>query len=139
MAKFVDNISINTIVGPGCFVDGSLNVPGFLRIDGDVNGNINTPGRVIIAENARIKGNIRARSVSVGGMVQGDIIAPEEVIVLPTGLVLGAILTKKIRLDENVFLHGFCFAVDNQAEFERAEREYKNRQGLAASSLSRFK
>ncbi len=139
MAKIVDDISVNTIVGPGTFVDGSLTVPGFLRIDGDVNGNISTPGRVIIAEDARIRGNIHAKSVSVGGMVQGDIIAPEEVIVLPTGLVLGSILTKKVRLDENVFLHGFCFAVDNPAEFERAEREYKNRKGLAASSLSRFK
>ncbi len=139
MAKFVDDISINTIVGPGSFVDGSLSVQGFLRIDGDVNGNIRTPGRVIIAEDARVRGNIHARSVSVGGMVQGDIIAPEEVVVLSSGLVLGAVLTKKIRLDENVFLHGFCFAVDDQAEFERAEREYKNRQGLAASSLSRFK
>ncbi len=139
MLNFVDDISINTIVGPGSFVDGSLNVPGFLRIDGDVNGNINTPGRVIIAENARIRGNIHAKSVSVGGMVQGDIVAPEEVIVLSSGLVLGSVLTKKIRLDEDVFFHGYCFAVDNQAEFEKAEREYKNRQGLAASSLSRSK
>ncbi len=139
MANFVDDISVNTIVGPGSFVDGSLSVPGFLRIDGDVNGNIRTPGRVIIAEDARIRGNIYARSVSVGGMVQGDIIAPEEVVVLSSGLVLGSVLTKKIRLDENVFLHGYCFAVDNQTEFERAEKEYKNRQGLAASSLSRSK
>ncbi len=137
--NFIDDISVNTIVGPGSFVDGSLSVPGFLRIDGDVNGNISTPGRVIIAEDARIRGNIHASSVSVGGMVQGDIIAPEEVVVLSSGLVLGEVLTKKIRLDENVFLHGFCFAVDNQAEFERAEKEYKNRQGLAASSLSRSK
>ncbi len=139
MAKFSDDISINTIVGPGCFVDGNLSVPGFLRIDGDVNGSINTPGRVIIAENARVRGNIHAKSVSVGGMVQGDIVAPEEVVVLSSGLVLGAVLTKKIRIDENVFIHGFCFAVNDQAEFERAEREYKNRQALAASSLSRTK
>lgn len=135
MAEFIDDISINTIVGPGSFINGDLNVPGFLRIDGDVNGDINTPGRIIIAETARIRGNIYAKSVSLGGMVQGDIIAPEEVVILSTGLVLGAVLTKKIRVDENVFMHGFCFAVDNQAEFERAEREYKNRRGLAASAL----
>ncbi len=139
MSDFLDDISINTIIGPGSFVKGSLSVPGFLRIDGDVDGNINTPGRVIIAENARIRGNIHAKSVSVGGMVQGDIIAPEQVVVLSSGLVLGDILTKKIQLEENVLVHGFCFAVDQEAEFERAEKEYKNRQGLASSSLARSK
>lgn len=134
-----DDISINTIIGAGSFVNGGLNVPGFLRIDGDVNGDINTPGRVIIGENARIRGNIHALSVNVGGMVSGDIVAPDSVIILSTGLVLGDILTKKIRVDENVLLHGFCFAINNQTEFERAEKEYKNKQGLAASALSRVK
>ncbi len=135
MTDFIDDISINTIIGPGSFINGSLSVPGFLRIDGDVDGDINTPGRVIIAENARVRGNIHASSISIGGMIQGDVIAPNGVVILSTGLVLGSILTKKIKVNENVFLHGFCFAVNNQAEFERAEREYKNKQGLAASAL----
>lgn len=135
MVDFIDDISINTIIGPGTFVNGGLSVSGFLRIDGDINGDINTPGRVIIAENARVRGNIHAKSITIGGMVQGDVIAPESVVVLSTGLVLGSVLTKKIRLDDDVFLHGYCFAVDNQAEFEKAEKEYKNRQGLAASAL----
>ena len=68
-------------------------------------------------------------------MVQGDIIAPESVEILSTGLVLGSILTKRIRIEEDVLFHGFCFAVNDQAEFERAEKEYKNRQGLAASAF----
>jgi len=40
MADFIDDISINTIIGPGTFVNGSLSVPGFLRVDGDINGDI---------------------------------------------------------------------------------------------------
>ena len=97
MADFIDDISINTIIGPGTFVNGGLSVSGFLRIDGDINGDINTPGRVIIAENARVRGNIHAKSITIGGMVQGDVIAPESVVVLSTGLVLGSVLTKTDR------------------------------------------
>ncbi len=135
MADFIDDISINTIIGQGSFIDGDVRIPGFLTIDGDINGNVETPGRIILKEKARIKGNIYARSVTVGGMVQGDIIAPESVEILSTGLVLGSILTKRIRIEEDVLFHGFCFAVNDQAEFERAEKEYKNRQGLAASAF----
>lgn len=135
MADFIDDISINTIIGQGSFIDGDVNIPGFLTIDGDINGNIDTPGRLIIKEKARIRGNIHARSVIIGGMVKGDVIAPENVEILSTGLVLGAILTKKIKIEEDVLFHGFCFAVNDQTEFEKAEKDYKNRQGLAASSF----
>ena len=68
-------------------------------------------------------------------MVKGDVIAPENVEILSTGLVLGAILTKKIKIEEDVLFHGFCFAVNDQTEFEKAEKDYKNRQGLAASAF----
>ena len=62
MAKknFIDDISVNTIVGPGALISGNITVSGFLRIDGDIDGNIQTQGRVIIGEEARIRGNIRA-------------------------------------------------------------------------------
>ncbi len=135
MTKFTDDISVNTIIGPGSFINGNIRVPGFLRIDGDIDGDIHTSGRIIVGENARVRGNIHASSISIGGMVQGDVIAPDGVVILSTGLVLGSVLTKKIRVDENVFFHGFCFAVNNQADFDKAEREYKNKQGLAASAL----
>ena len=91
MAKktFIDDISVNTIVGPGALIAGNVTVSGFLRIDGDIDGNVQTQGRVIIGEDARIRGNIKAASVSVGGIVQGDIIAPDYVVILSSGMVIG--------------------------------------------------
>mgnify|MGYP002756056648 CR=1 FL=1 len=124
MAKknFIDDISVNTIVGPGALISGNITVSGFLRIDGDIDGNIQTQGRVIIGEEARIRGNIRAASVSVGGIVQGDIIAPDYVIILSSGMVIGSVLTKKLRVDDDVILHGFCSATGEQTGFEEAEK-----------------
>ena len=138
MAKknFIDDISVNTIVGPGALISGNITVSGFLRIDGDIDGNIQTMGRVIIGEEARIRGNIRAASVSVGGIVQGDIIAPDYVVVLSSGMVIGSVLTKKLRVDDNVILHGFCSAIGDQNSFEEAEKKYSNRQALHSSTFS---
>lgn len=138
MAKknFIDDISVNTIVGSGSLISGNVTVSGFLRIDGDIDGNIQTMGRVIIGEEARIRGNIRAASVSVGGIVQGDIIAPDYVVVLSSGMVIGSVLTKKLRVDDNVILHGFCSAIGDQNSFEEAEKKYSNRQALHSSTFS---
>ena len=138
MAKknFIDDISVNTIVGPGALITGNVAVSGFLRIDGDIDGNVQTQGRVIIGEEARIRGNIRAASVSVGGIVQGDIIAPDYVILLSSGMVFGSILTKKLRADDDVILHGFCSATGDQNDFDEAEKKYYNQQALHSSNLS---
>ncbi|MGP1593916.1 MAG: bactofilin family protein [Treponema sp.] len=134
--NFIDDISVNTIVGHGSAITGDISISGFLRIDGDIDGNVLAQGRVIIGEDARIRGNIQAASVSVGGVVQGDIIAPEYVAVLSSGAVLGSIITKKLRVDESVILHGFCFAVNDQTRFEEAEKKYHNRNALHSSGFS---
>ena len=138
MAKktFIDDISVNTIVGPGALIAGNVTVSGFLRIDGDIDGNVQTQGRVIIGEDARIRGNIKAASVSVGGIVQGDIIAPDYVVILSSGMVIGSVLTKKLRVDDNVILHGFCSATGEQTGFEEAETKYANQQALHSSTFS---
>jgi len=138
MAKknFMDDISVNTIVGPGALINGNVTVAGFLRIDGDIDGNVQAQGRVIIGEDARVRGNIHAVSVSVGGIVQGDIIAPDYVVILSSGMVIGSVLTKKLRVDDDVILHGFCSATGDQNSFDEAEKKYHNRQALHSSTFS---
>lgn len=134
--NFIDDISINTIVGPGSLITGNVTAAGFLRIDGDIDGDVQTQGRVIIGEDARVRGNIHAASVSVGGIVQGDIIAPDYVVILSSGMVIGSVLTQKLRVDNDVILHGFCSAAGDQNSFIEAEKKYHNQQALHSSSFS---
>lgn len=136
IANFVDDISVNTVVGHGAVITGDITVPGFLRIDGDIDGSVEAQGRVIIGKAARIRGSVHALSVSVGGIVQGDIIAPDCVILLSSAMVIGSVLTKKLRVDDDVILHGFCSAIGEQSSFEEAEKKYLNRQALHSSSFS---
>lgn len=133
---FIDDVSVNTIVGHGALITGNITVPGFLRIDGDIDGNVEAQGRVIVGEAARIRGTVRAASVSVGGIVQGDIIAPDYVIILSSAMVIGSVLTKKLRVDDDVILHGFCSATGEQSNFEEAEKKYLNKQALHSSTFS---
>jgi len=65
-----DDVSINTLVGPGSVIRGELSVAGFVRVDGDLEGNLETTGRVIVGERARIRGTVRCRIITVGGVIQ---------------------------------------------------------------------
>lgn len=131
-----EDVSINTVVGPGSFIRGELKIAGFIRIDGDLDGNLETAGRVIVGEAARIRGDVRAKFVIVGGVIQGDVIAPEGVTVLSTGMVLGSVITKRLQVEESVILHGKCFAVNDQERFNAALSDYNNRRAFASSTLA---
>ena len=47
MALRTDDISINTISGKGSAISGNMKVNGFIRIDGDIDGSLETDGNVI--------------------------------------------------------------------------------------------
>ena len=130
----MDTISINTIVGAGAFIHGDVKIAGFVRIDGDIDGNLETPGRVIIGENARIRGDIQALKITIGGVVQGDVVAPEGVTILSSGMVMGTIVTKQLCVEDSVILHGPCFAINNEARFAEALAKYNNRKAYVSSS-----
>ena len=133
MAAAVKDISINTLIGAGSLVRGELNVSGFVRIDGDLDGNLQASGRVIIGENSRIRGDVRGQMVTIGGIVEGNVIAPEGVDILPSGMVLGDVLTKKLTVAESVLLHGYCFAVNDSEKFDKACFAWNNRRAAANS------
>ena len=105
MAILTDDVSINTLVGAGTRVSGDLNIAGLVRVDGDIDGNLETTGRVIIGEKARIRGNVTAKAAVIGGIIEGDVYAPDEIQILATSSVYGDVITKKISVAENSFIH----------------------------------
>ena len=132
MPLSIKDISVNTLLGAGSKISGDVSVSGFARVDGDIDGSLNATGKVIIGENSRIRGDVQGLIVTVGGIVEGDVVAPEGVHILSTGAVIGDIITKRLSAAESVLLHGYCFAVDDQARFEEACFARSNRKAAAA-------
>jgi len=124
MALRIDDISINTIIGNGSAISGNVKVNGFVRVDGDIDGNLETDGNVIIGENARIRGNLKAKSVIVGGIIIGDIFANESVKLLTNSAVLGDILAHKIQIDDLAIYNGHCIAIKNNEQYEEVSKAY---------------
>ena len=131
MASFTDDISFNTMVGPGAFVTGDLKLEGFTRVDGDIYGNLETTGKLIVGENARIRGSLTAKSVIVIGIVEGDILAPEGVHLFSSAVVLGDVISRKIKADEKVVIEGYCISIENQQDFEEAKKRWLDMRAIS--------
>ena len=131
MASFTDDISFNTMVGPGAFITGDLKLEGFTRVDGDIYGNLETTGKLIIGENARIRGSLTAKSVIVIGIVEGDILAPEGVHLFSSAVVLGDVISRKIKAEEKVVIEGYCISIENPEEFEEAKKRWLDMRAIS--------
>lgn len=132
MAQRIDDISINTILGHGSAISGDIKVNGFVRIDGDIDGNLETDGNILIGENARIRGNLKAKSAMVGGIVLGNIHAIENVKLLSNSTVIGDILSHKVQIEESAVFHGHCISIKNEENYNTAAQEYLQSEAIKA-------
>ena len=124
MALRIDDISINTILGHGSAITGNIKINGFVRIDGDIDGNLETDGNIIIGENARIRGNVKAKSVIVGGIVLGNIEASQSIKVLATSAVIGDIVSHKVQVEQNAIIHGHFISIKDEQKFLKISDEH---------------
>ena len=124
MALRIDDISINTILGHGSAITGNIKINGFVRIDGDIDGNLETDGNIIIGENARIRGNIKAKSAIVGGIVLGNIETSQSIKILSTAAVVGDIISYKVQVEQDAIIHGHFISIKDEQRFLKISGEY---------------
>lgn len=96
---------IETVIGPNCHLQGTIQSDGGIRIEGVFQGDIDTTGNVIITESAKVIADIKANNVSVGGAVKGNV-SGNRVEVLETGRIWGDLTVNSLLLNEGAYLRG---------------------------------
>jgi cytoskeletal protein CcmA (bactofilin family) len=96
---------IETVIGPNCHMQGTIQSDGGIRIDGIFQGDIDTTGNVVVGESAKVIADIKANNVSVAGAVKGNI-SGNRVEVLETGRVWGDLTVNALLLNEGAYLRG---------------------------------
>jgi cytoskeletal protein CcmA (bactofilin family) len=129
----LDDFSINTIIGPNTSLTGNIESTGFTRIDGSIRGNVTAKGRVVIGEKARMRSDVSGTAITVGGVVFGNIIASEAVIILSTALVLGDIITRRIQADDGCMIHGKISVCQDDESWKRALTGLFDAQGVKSA------
>jgi len=95
-----------TIVGARARFVGDISGDEDVTIHGRVEGNVDVPRRVVVAQGGEMKGDIHARTVVVGGKVQGQVRADERAELLASGSVQGNVTAPKVVIAEGAQLQG---------------------------------
>src|SRR3982074_145208 len=94
------------ILSRGVSITGSVKFRNQLLIDGEVKGSIDSQGSLTVGEHAQIRGEIRAKSVTVKGNVEGNVFAAERCELQAGCTLRGDIEAPRLVVDENASFLG---------------------------------
>lgn len=109
-----------TIVGQGAKLEGTVVSAGSLRIDGQVKGQINADGDVMLSPQSHVEADIRAQNVSVAGRFKGAIVVKGRAEIARGGRVDGNITSKTLVVEEGAVFQGQSI-MDQQAQGQAAQ------------------
>ena len=90
----------------GVSIKGSVKFLNELLLDGEVEGTIVSTGTLTIGEQARVRGEIRTKSVNVRGTVEGNIFVTERCELQANCTVRGDIEAPRLVVSENATFLG---------------------------------
>jgi cytoskeletal protein CcmA (bactofilin family) len=94
-------------LGRSVFIRGELSGSEDIYVDGQVEGTIQLSGNSLtIGPNGRIRANITAKNVTVGGSIDGNIEAGERTDMRKTAVVKGDVKTRRIAIEEGAYFTG---------------------------------
>jgi cytoskeletal protein CcmA (bactofilin family) len=95
-----------TIVGQGAKLEGTVVSAGSLRIDGQVKGQINAEGDVLLSPQSQVEADIRAQNVVVAGRFKGTITVKWRAELARGGRVDGDITSKTLVVEDGGIFQG---------------------------------
>ncbi|MCX7716427.1 MAG: polymer-forming cytoskeletal protein [Endomicrobia bacterium] len=114
---------IETVIGENTVFQGTIKTKGSIRIDGRLEGNIIEASQVIVGTKGYIQGDITARSVIVGGKVNGNITAVESIELQPGAQLLGDIHTSTLSIGEGAVFEGHCVMTSEKTKVIELDKE----------------
>jgi len=110
MAKEISNapVTVYSILAPGAKIKGDISSDTDLRLDGTMEGNIVSEGKVILGPSASLVGNITCSNAEISGTVKGNVIAPEQLSLKSQSRIDGSITTSTLIIESGATLNGTC-------------------------------
>ncbi|RAJ17927.1 bactofilin family protein [Olleya aquimaris] len=106
--KQQEQFSIQNIIAKGTKIVGDFFSEGDLRIDGIIEGNIETPGKVVIGKDGEIIGKLKCSNAHFEGKLNGTIELTETLTLKATAHIEGDVVTQKLAVEPGATFNVTC-------------------------------
>ena len=97
-----------TFLGADAFWKGELSFKGTLCIDGKFEGEIKAHDTLVISETGDVNAIIHAGTVICKGVITGDVIASQRIVMHSKSKIVGDVKTPSINIESGAVLDGKC-------------------------------
>jgi cytoskeletal protein CcmA (bactofilin family) len=97
---------METVIGPGVVLKGSLESKSGVRLDGVIEGNVTTTGNVIVGEKGVVSADINALNVFISGLVKGNVTAKGRLEITAKGKLWGEMAAGSFAVEEGGVFRG---------------------------------
>ena len=116
MAKTIINETPTVnMIGKGTSIKGDVRSDGDFRIDGNLNGSIQSTGKIVVGSTGSIEGEINCQNADISGVVKATIKVKELLSLKSTCNVNGDLYTNKLAIEPGAIFSGTC-TMGNTAE-----------------------
>lgn len=92
----------------GTKVVGAIITDDDIRIDGTMEGNVTSKGKIIIGQQGFLKGNISCQNAEILGSTDGKIICHELLTLRQSSRITGDVVTQTLIVEANAQFNGTC-------------------------------
>lgn len=116
-----NNVNSVSRISEGTSIKGEINSPFDIRLDGEFEGKLVSAGKVVIGENACVKGDVVCANMDIYGRIEGNVFV-KEVLALKQGCsVKGNLSIRKLIVELDSEFNGNCRMLDESAIAQAAD------------------
>jgi cytoskeletal protein CcmA (bactofilin family) len=123
-SNYGDNLnqSIN-IISEGTLIKGDIAANGDIRIDGELVGNIDAKGRLVIGPKGKVEGEINCNNIEVSGYIKGKVKVVELLTMKSSAKIYGEIIAGKLSVEPGSLFTGTCTMGDSIEKNEKKQQK----------------
>lgn len=99
---------VETIIGKDTQFKGSIQATSTIRVDGQFEGELSTTSDAVIGETGNLKAQVKAKNVTIAGIVNGNMDVQDKLELLPTARLFGDIKVGVLIIGEGATFKGAC-------------------------------
>lgn len=106
--KKTDPSSAINMIGAGTVITGDIKSKGDIRVDGSLNGSIDTEGKVVVGQGGIVEGDVICKDADIAGVLKAKISVSQLLSLKSSAKLNGDIITNKLSIEPGASFTGSC-------------------------------
>lgn len=123
-----------SVFGPGVTIEGKIEGDGDIRIGGKFKGDIQIKGDLNLDKGAKVSAKVQAANVTIGGELEGNVVAGAQVKLLESGQLIGDLKAAALTVVAGSRMRGhveFGWSANEVAKFSNGHSKEPEKVGAA--------